>query len=133
DRMDEGSEQFTLDLNSPSNAVIIMPQGRCRIMDDDPPPMMTVEDVSVVEGAAGAETQAEFRFHLSVPSALGVQLNYATADDSARAPLDYTGTSGTLVFPPGTTNQSVRIVVRGDYRYEPDEKVLLKLSQVNAA
>jgi uncharacterized repeat protein (TIGR01451 family) len=133
DRMDEGSEQFTLELHSPSNAVVITPQGRCRIMDDDPPPLMTVDDVSIVEGAAGTETQAEFRFHLSVPSALGVQVNFTTVDDTAHAPLDYERSSGTLVFSPGTTNQSLRIVVRGDDRYEPDEKLLLKLSQVTAA
>jgi len=133
DRMDEGSEQFFLNLHSPSNAVIVTPQGRCRILDDDPPPMMTVEDVTLPEGGTGTESVAEFRFHLSVPSALGVQVNYATADDSAHAPLDYAGVSGTLVFPPGTTNQAVRVVIRGDHRYESDEKFVLKLTQVNAA
>ena len=133
DRMDEGSEQFTLELFSPSNAVIVTPQGRCRIVDDDPPPMMTVDDVSVVEGGAGTETMIEFRFRLSAPSALGVQVNYATVDETAHAPLDYAAASGTLVFPAGMTNQSVRVAVRGDYRYEGDEKFFLQLGQVNAA
>ncbi len=132
DRMDEASEQFALVLDRPVRGVVVVPPLRCRITDDDPPPNLTLTDVAVTEGRYGDTQEAVFRLQLSGPSALSVRVNYATVDDTAQAPLDYRAISGAVQFPAGATNQLVRVLVRGDLRYEPDEQFFLRLSQPEA-
>lgn len=133
DRMDEAPEQFALVLDSPTNGVVISPPARARIQDDDPVPTLTVTDAVVTEGPFGAVRDAVFQFQLSAPSALGVRVNFATADGTARAPLDYKPAAGTIQFPPGTTNQLLAVQVRGDRHYEPEERFLLNLAQAEAS
>jgi uncharacterized repeat protein (TIGR01451 family) len=95
-------------------------------------PNITVADTSVVEGNVGT-TNAIFDVRLSSPAAQEVRVNYATGGGTAVANLDYQLTSGTLVFPPGTTNRSVVVPVVGEVLIEPSETFLLTLSAaVNA-
>jgi sugar lactone lactonase YvrE len=55
--------------------------------------------------------QATFTVTLDSPSASQVSVNYATADGTAIAGADYTATSGTLVFPPEVTSETVSIPI----------------------
>src|SRR5437762_7839916 len=48
-------------------------------------------------------------------------VNYATADGTATAAVDYIATSGMITFAPGTTNQTIAVTVKGDTTVEPDE------------
>ena len=48
----------------------------------------------------------------------GTLLAYATSPGSATEGIDYTGVSGTVIFPPGVTNQSVSVPLMDD----PDVK-----------
>ena len=64
----------------------------------------------------------------------GVRVGYATANGPAVAGSDYIGTSGTLVFAPGETTQTVAVLVLGDAINENNETFVLNLSAaVNAA
>jgi hypothetical protein len=106
-----------------------------------PPPTVNVGDVSLVEGNAGVNgTVAPFVLSLSAPSNLPVQVNFTTADGTARggtlapnSPYDYNSVSGTVVFSPGTTTQVVLVPIYGDTLFEGTETFTLNLSQpVNA-
>jgi uncharacterized repeat protein (TIGR01451 family) len=95
-------------------------------------PALSISDASVLEGDSGT-TDAVFNVRLSEASPLSVGVQFATADVTAMAGSDYLATNGLLTFPPGVTNLSLRVPVRGDALHEPDETFLLNLSNpVNA-
>ena len=57
----------------------------------------------------------EFVVSLSVASSKTVTVNYATADGTATAGLDYTGASGVLTFAPGVTDsQTIEVQITDD-------------------
>jgi hypothetical protein len=56
-------------------------------------------------------SQASFAVTLDSASANPVSVNYATANGTAVAGTDYVQTSGTLVFPPGVTSQTVIVPI----------------------
>jgi hypothetical protein len=128
DALDEANETFFLDLSSPINANISGPRGVGTITDDDPQPTIFIDDVSVNEGNAGTTTLT-FTVSLSAASGQPVSVSFASADGTATtAGSDYQATSGTLTFPPGTTTQTISVTVNGDTLNEPDETVLMNLS-----
>ena len=95
-------------------------------------PSLSIADASVSEGNAGTMALS-FRVTLSVASATTVSVGYATADGSAKQPVDYTATSGTLTFAPGETAKPVAVSVVGDRAVEHDETFTVTLSNsVNA-
>ncbi|HEX9045527.1 MAG TPA: Calx-beta domain-containing protein, partial [Verrucomicrobiae bacterium] len=55
-------------------------------------------------------------------------VNFATANGTALAGLDYFPTNGTLVFTNGVTSQSFNVTVIGNTAVQPDKTVLLQLS-----
>ena len=85
------------------------------------PPTLSVANRTVTEGNAGT-TVARFRVDLSSPSPGTVTVNYATSNDSATAPADYTATSGTLTFTPGQTSKTFDVPVVGDLLDEANER-----------
>lgn len=95
-------------------------------------PSAAVSDMSLSEGDAGT-TDADFTVTLSAASQDTVSVAYATADDTARAGLDYTATSGALVFAPGETTKTVRVPVLGEESPEDDERFFLNLSSPTGA
>ena len=99
------------------------------IVDNDPPPTISIADVSSVEGNSGTKT-FNFTVNLSAPSGKTVTVNYATANVflSATAGSDYAATSGTLTFSPGQTSQTIPVTVYGDTAVEPDEAFYVNLS-----
>lgn len=103
------------------------------ILNEDPAPGISVEDVAVVEGDSGT-TQLTFSVTLSAVSAAQATVEYATADDTALAGSDYTAVSGTLTFQPGETSKTVTVFVTGDTLFEGDQSFVLNLSNpVNSA
>src|SRR6185503_9866416 len=95
---------------------------------DDPTPRVNVTDVSVREGAPGSTNEAVFTASLSAPSGLPASVDFFTDDITARAPSDYLTAFGTFLFPPGATSQTVRVLIRGDRRFEGDETFALRLA-----
>ena len=126
DLLDEANETFVVNLTSPSNAGISDGQGLGTITDNDPEPTLSINDVTVTEGDGGT-TSAVFTVSLSAASGQTVTVQYATADQTALSPGDYTATSGTLAFTPGQTTQQITVAVQGDTLDEPNETFLVNL------
>ncbi len=132
DALDEADETMLVTLGAPVNATAARSQATGTITDDDAPPSLSVGDVSVVEGNAGV-TSAVFTLSLSAASGRTVSVAYATANGTAVAPGDYTTTSGTIAFTPGTTTQTIVVPVTGDASDEVDETFLVNLSNASSA
>ena len=133
DTLDESAENFTLNLSGAVNATISDGVGVGTITDDDPPPAISIDDVTVTEGDTGT-TSATFTVGLGQPSGLAVSVDYATANVTALAPADYTATSGTLNFAPGQTTKQVTVLVQGDLLDEANETFTVNLANaVNAS
>jgi uncharacterized repeat protein (TIGR01451 family) len=96
------------------------------------PPALSIGDVTLTEGNAGV-TAAVFTVSLSAPTNQTVTVNYATADVTATAGLDYVPASGQLTFDPLETTQTLTVFVVGDTTYEPSETFQLSLSGASMA
>jgi hypothetical protein len=127
DVVDEANETFTVGLSNPSNATIADGSGTGTITDDDALPTLSVDDVSVTEGDAGTTT-ATFTVSLSAASGKTVTVGWATADDDAVQPADYTAGSGTLTFLPDDTSETFAVSVKGDAVAELDEMFRVTLA-----
>ncbi len=92
-----------------------------------PPPSVSVADAVWPEGNAGTNL-VNFNLTLSSPLAVPVSVAYEVTAGSATSWNDFNPVSGTVVFSPGTTNQTVTVAVLGDTVYETDETVFLNLS-----
>ena len=134
DTVDEDNETFTLNLSNPSNATIADGQGTGTITDDDTS-LVSVSDAVAVEPDSGSKPMV-FTIRLSIPNARTVTVDYATleGDGSATAGSDYTATSGTVTFPPGSTAQQFSVPILADDEDEAREDFYVRLSNaVNAA
>ena len=89
--------------------------------------IINIGDATVTEGNAGT-VNAFFNVTLNVASGTPVTVAFATAPGTATAPADYTATSGTLTFAPGTTSRTVTVSVVGDLLDEADETYFVNLS-----
>ncbi|HEX6161865.1 MAG TPA: S8 family serine peptidase [Vicinamibacterales bacterium] len=97
-------------------------------------PSLTINDVSITEGNSGV-VNAVFTVTLSpVNAAQTVTVNYATANGSGTAGIDYVATSGTLTFAPSVATQTISVPVNGDLTAESNETFFVNLSNsANAA
>lgn len=136
DAIDEFNETLRIVLDDASNAFLSPTQsiGTGTILDNDQPPSLSVDDITVIEGNAGS-VQAVFSISLSSASAKTVTVDYATDDglpppatNGAVAPADYLSESGTLTFSPGDTSETVSVTVNGDTISENNELFFLNLS-----
>ena len=94
----------------------------------DVQPTIAINDVSVTEGNAGTTT-AVFTVTLSAPThTVAASVAFAAANGSAAAGSDYQATSGTVTFAPGTTTQTISVLVNGDFVIEPNETFFVNLS-----
>jgi len=83
-------------------------------------PAVSVSDATVTEGQSGS-TSATFTVSLTPAPTTTATVAYTTANGTAGSGSDYTATSGTLTFDPGTTQLGVAVPVLGDTIAEPDE------------
>jgi len=133
DALEELAEDYSVVLSNPVNAVIVSGPGIGTILDDDAH-FLSIDSVSVVEGAGGPTTTATFTVTLSPgPATQPVMVDFATADGAATAPADYLQTSGTLTFNPGETSKSIPVTVVDEAVPETLEDYSVNLSNpVNA-
>jgi hypothetical protein len=92
-----------------------------------PPPTLSVVDGSVREGNRGT-TRLELAVTLSRSSSDVVTASYATANGTALKKSDYTATTGTLTIPPGQTQGTISIAIKGDRKREANESFSVQLS-----
>lgn len=130
------SENFTLTLGNPGSGVTLNQPAATLItvIDSRSKPSIFISFAqSVTEGNSGT-SNALIPVSLSNGSFQTITVDYATANNSAIGGSDYTGVSGTLTFPPGTTTQSISVPIIGDPDDEGNETFFINLSnQVNAS
>ena len=128
DTLDELNETFTVNLASPTNASIEDGTGIGTIVDNDAPPSLSINDVTVNEGAG----TATFTVSLSTASGLAVSVDYATANGTALDGSDYNRASGTLNFAAGETTKTFTVPILDDAIDEQNETFTATLSNPSA-
>ncbi len=83
-------------------------------------PGFFVDDQARSEGDSGSGALM-FTVAFFPASDLTTTVDYATADGTAKAGIDYQPISGTLEFAPGETAKTIEVEVIGDLLYEEDE------------
>ena len=124
DLIDEVNERYDITLSNPALAELGDPAAVGTIIDDDPPPSISITDSVRPEGGAAHS----FTVSLSGPSSQHVRVDYATANASATAPADYSAKTGSLVFAPGQTTKEVAVSSVEDALDEAVETFTLGLS-----
>jgi hypothetical protein len=130
----EGNETVLLNVSTVANANVTDGQGSGTILDDDSQPTLSIDDVSIDEGDGGT-TAFTFTVTLSNPSAQTVQVNAASADNTATlGDNDYEQlTSTQLTFAPLDVTETVTVQVNGDTMVEGDETFFVNLSGASNA
>ena len=123
----EPDEFFTVTLSSPVGATLLDSEGLCTIHDDDTPPAVSIEDLSVEQPGNGQAT-ASFTVELDHAWEEEVQIDYFTRDGEAAAGVEYLPDVGTLVFPVGTTTRNVDVSIPSDHPFEGEKNFFVELS-----
>lgn len=128
DTIDEDNETFEVTLSAPVGATLGgKAKGVGTILDDDEPPVVSIEGVSLPEGNAGTKT-FPFTVRLSAASSKAVTVAYATSNGSATAGSDYVAATGNVVVPAGQTTATINVTVNGDTLDEGVETFTVTLS-----
>lgn len=129
DTTDEPAETFNVTLGNPGGGAFIGSPSThvVTINDDDPPPTVSISDVSVLEGNQGTSTLT-FNITQSAVSGFTTSVNYSTANGTATAGIDYIAGSGTVNFAPGEVLKTVAVTVNSDLVPEIDETLFVNLS-----
>ena len=132
----EADETILVSLSSPTNAAVSSTAGTGTgtITDNDTLPTLSINSPSVNEGNSGSATLT-YTVTLSPASGRAVTVSYADAGTgTATSGTDYTAiTGGSLTFAAGTTSQTFDVSVTGDTTNEPDETVVVTLSNASGA
>jgi len=129
----EGDETFTVTLLSPVGANLgTNTTSTVTIQSDDLLPSLNfTAATATVSESAGSHT---ITVQLSTAAAQTVTVNYASANGTATAPIDFTAISGTLSFAPGTTTRTIQVPITDDGSPESSESFTVTLSNpTNAA
>lgn len=129
DLVGEADETFSVVLSDATGIAIGDGHGVGTITNDDPAvPHASVADLSVTEGNSGFKS-AVFTVSLTNAAKSTVSLKYATANDTAVAPADFTAKSPTtLNFSKGQTSKTVSVSLKPEAFGEADETFKLVLS-----
>ncbi|MEQ1851491.1 MAG: Calx-beta domain-containing protein, partial [Chthoniobacteraceae bacterium] len=130
DALNEAPENFTLTATRTAGTTTnASATGTAAITDDDAAPALSIDDVTVNEGAG----TINFTVSLSAASGQPVSVNYATSNGSALAGVDYSAGTGTVNFAPGALTQTVTLAILNDAIFESSEGFTVTLAvPVNA-
>jgi len=129
DGLYETNETVRLVLSEAVGATLGTALSEGMIQSPDPLPMARVRPLLLSEGDSG-QTPFRFVIELDRPSGLVSRIRYATTNDTAKAPTDYTAVEGLLEIAPGHTNAEVVVLVNGDTTEEPNETLVLTFSDL---
>lgn len=90
-------------------------------------PTLAIGDAKKKEPDKGKKMMS-FRVSLSQAATSPVTVSFATKNGTAKAPKDFTATTGTLTFAPGATSQVIKVPIKGDVKDEKNEKFSVLLS-----
>lgn len=95
-----------------------------------PRPLISAVGDSVLEGPLATSTNLFFSVNLSITNCEPTLVDYVITPGTAADGQDFSApaASGTLVFAPGETNKLIPVTIFGDKLEEPDETILLTLS-----
>jgi hypothetical protein len=130
DLSDELDETIFVRISNPTNGAIITRSVAVgTIIDNDPEPSLSINDIRVTEPRSGTSA-AVATASLSVPSGKTVTVNYFTSDGTATTPLDYLPISGNvnLTFSPGQSSKPITVLINADSLQEPAESFYLNFS-----
>ncbi|MCP4799453.1 MAG: hypothetical protein GY893_05830, partial [bacterium] len=113
-------------LSNASNASISDATGTLTIVDDDPVPTLSIDNVSHTESSSAGN--ATFTVTLSEVSGKDVTVDYASSDVSTTAGSDYTASSGTVTIAAGNTTASINVPILVDTLDESNETATVTLS-----
>ena len=132
----ESDETVVITLSDVNNALLSGGTGTGTIENDDYP-VLSIDEPSVVEGGDGDSPTLTFTVTLEPASSDTVTVKYAdaaTGTATSGTGADYTApTAGTLTFAPNETDKTIDVTVNGDTDDEPDETVVIKLSEPSNA
>ena len=127
----ELTERFTLTLSNPTAGAGL---GRrvhtVNIEDDGDPPGISIGDVTVTEGNAGA-VNATFPLVLSGPALSATTINFDTQDGTAAEGIDYVAKSGSVSLAAGAVSGSIQVQVISDTLAEPSRQFFLNLTAIS--
>jgi hypothetical protein len=130
DALDEPNETIALALDTPGNATLGIAAQSFVIQDNDEPPTVSFEATSVEVTEAAVVVNA----NVVLSAVSGRQINVQfTVGGSASNPGDYTVTASPLQIPPNTLAVPIAITVVNDNTDEPNETVVLTLTNANNA
>ncbi|ABG50105.1 Na-Ca exchanger/integrin-beta4 [Trichodesmium erythraeum IMS101] len=129
DTIVEKNEKFQLNLSKPKNGKIKDKRGIATIRNDDKnQPLLSIGDAQITEGDQGKK-QLKFDVTLNTKVKKRVEVNYATADMTAKKGSDYQQTKGKLIFKPNQKKKTITVPILGDTLNEDDEKFRVNLSR----
>ncbi|WP_417452153.1 Calx-beta domain-containing protein [Kordiimonas sp.] len=124
DLINEANEDLVVRLTPVSSGDITGGDASFVILDDDPGPVFSVEDVSTSEGNLIAFTVNKTGENETTTSVV-----YETIDGTAISGEDYVASSGILTFAPGESSKTLVISGVDDAAFELDEAFTLRLSE----
>ena len=131
----EADETFGVTVSAVTGAVVARGTASGTILNDDqePPPSLSIADVSLDEGDSGTR-QATFTVRLSKPAPSPVSFAIATADGTAKAGSDYLarGLAGQQIAA-GASSYVFAVAINGDTAVETDETFTVAVSGVTGA
>jgi hypothetical protein len=129
DTTPESNEIVVVTFSNAVGATLLTPIGQGRILDDDNPAQISIDNPSTFEGNSGT-TDLTYTVTMSRPSGSAVTIDYQTTGGTATPGTDYTAIAAaqTLTIPAGSTSGTIDVSVNGDTTVEADETVIVTLS-----
>jgi hypothetical protein len=128
----ENDETFTLVLSDPSGATIDVDTATGTITNDDAPPALSIDGVSMNEGNSGT-TSFTFTVTKTGTTALPASVDWTTGGGTATPGSDYLTGFGTLNFSKIVTTRQITVLVNGDIAVETNQTFLITLSNESGA
>ena len=101
-------------------------------INNDDGTVLSIANASITEGNAGSSNLV-FTVTSSAANKSPVTVQFASADGTATAGLDYTVTNGTLTFPALSVSQTITVPIAGDNIVEANETFTMTLSAPSGA
>lgn len=131
DLVQEPRESFTVVLSAPVEALLGDPEAVVTVVDEDGT-LFSALDVQVFEGN-DESVEILVPVELNRVAEVDVSVDFATEARTAQEDIDFLATSGTLIFPVGTTRVDVPVTILPDLEDEGFETFALRLTNpINA-
>jgi hypothetical protein len=117
----EGDRQINASLNSATNgAGFINPGATITVKDNEPEPVLSFQDIAVIEGNSGTST-VTLTATLSVKVGFPISVNPSVIGGTARAGTDYNAPFVFLTIPAGQTTLTYDVQIIGNTKLERDK------------